>query len=505
MVKDVDVVVIGGGATGAGVLWDLALRGINAVLIEMHEPGYGTSGRNHGALHSGGRYLVKDTDLALECYRENQILRKIAGSAIEDAGGLFVHIKGDDEDYVRRWVENAKKINLPIDELGVSEASAMEPIISSNVDRVFRVPDATLDPFDLIYMNLLSAVHKGASFITESRVIELIIKDGKVRGVLVEDIRTKEQHEIRTRAVINAAGPWVGKIADLGGIKLNLTYGKGTLLVYSNRLVKHLINRFRTPGDGDVLVPGKTVCIFGTTDIHIDNPDDTIASVQEVNTLLEMEKPIFPDLADRRVLRTITGVRPLYTPGQGGGSERDANRGHAVINHGVQDGLSGFYTIMGGKLTTYRLMAEQVVDEVASDLGVVTPCRTAETPLESLNLGRVGRDQPVFEENVICECEQVTEEDVQTAADFLDKVRPGAIRRMTRMGLGPCQGTLCIWRTALCLYRTGKLTYRESLNFIEESLNERWKGNRIALWGDQIKQAELERGIYLGICGPEGH
>ncbi len=501
MIKEVDVVVIGGGATGAGVLWDLALRGIDAVLVEQAEPGYGTSGRNHGDLHSGCRYLVKDPELAMECYRENQILRRIAAGAIEDTGGLYVHLEGDDHDYLQQWAENAARIKLPVEEVAVSDARAMEPLISSHADRVFQVPDAALDPFDLIYMNLRSAVQKGAGFMTESRVKQLLISDGRVRGVVVEDIRSHEEQEIHARAVINAAGPWVGRVAGLAGVNLDLTYGKGSMLVYANRLVQRLISRLRPPGDGDALVPGKTVCLFGTTDIHIDNPDDTMASDQEVRSLIELERPLFPDLPGMRALRTVTGVRPLYTPGAASVAERDANRGHAVINHGVRDGLSGFYTIMGGKLTTYRLMAEHVVDEVARDLDVPTPCRTAETLLVELPIGKT-RNFPV--ERTICECEQVTEEDLQEAALFLDKVRPGSIRRMTRLGLGPCQGTLCIWRGALCLYRKGMLTHQECLSFIEESLDERWKGSRSVLWGDQIRQVELARGVYLNLCGPDG-
>jgi glycerol-3-phosphate dehydrogenase len=502
MNEEVDVVVIGGGATGAGTLWDLTLRGIHAVLLEQNEPGYGTSGRNHGCLHSGGRYLVKDPNLALECYRENQVLRHVAGPAIEDTGGFFAHVRGDDDEYVRKWVENARRIELPVEEVPAAEARAMEPLLSSEVDRVFSVPDAAIDPFDLIYMNLQAAVKKGASFMTETRVKELLIGDGRVQGVLAEDIRTGEVHEIRCRAVINAAGPWVGRVAGLAGISLELTYGKGSLLVYATRLVHRQINRFRKPSDGDVLMPGKTVCLFGTTDIHIKTPDDTRTAPEEVTSLLEMERQIFPDLPDLRVARTITGVRPLYTPGAAGVTERDANRGHVVINHAQQDGLAGFFTIMGGKLTTYRLMAEQVVDEVARELGVTTPCMTAETPLPGLSIGRA---ENFLQEKAICECEQVTETDLQEAALFLDKVRPGAIRRMTRLGLGPCQGMLCIWRGALCLYRKGFLSRKECLNFIDESLDERWKGIRSVLWGDQIRQAELGRGVYLGIYGPEGH
>ncbi len=103
------VVIIGGGATGAGLLWDLALRGISAVLLEKKDLANGATGRCHGLLHSGGRYVVKDAEAAKECISENMILKKVAAPCIHDTGGLFVHLPDDDPQYVAKWAKAARR------------------------------------------------------------------------------------------------------------------------------------------------------------------------------------------------------------------------------------------------------------------------------------------------------------------------------------------------------------------------------------------------------------
>ena len=104
------VVIIGGGATGAGLLWDLSLRGVSAVLLEKKDLANGATGRCHGLLHSGGRYVVKDAEAAKECISENMILKKVAAPCIHDTGGLFVHLKEDDPKYVDDWSSGGSRL-----------------------------------------------------------------------------------------------------------------------------------------------------------------------------------------------------------------------------------------------------------------------------------------------------------------------------------------------------------------------------------------------------------
>lgn len=492
------VLIIGGGATGAGILWDLTLRGIDAVLVEAQELAYGTSGRCHGLLHSGGRYLVKDSEVARECYDENQILRRVAAAAVEDTGGLFVYLKGDDPDYAARWAAAAKEASLPYEEIDLAEARQMEPLLSSDVQRVFRVPDAAIDPFELILMNVRGAIERGAHLLTGTRVEKLLTDSKGVRGAVVKDMHSGESYSIEAEVVVNAAGPWAGQVAALAGINLEIAYGKGTLLVYSQRLNKCVINRLRPPGDADILVPAKSVSLLGTTDVCVQTPDNPRPSQEEINTLLKLGEELVPGLSSRRVVRAFAGVRPLYDPGESG---RGASRGFAVIEHEKTHGVANFYSVVGGKLTTYRLMAERAADLVAAHLGVSAPCRTRDIvlppPVDAYP--QKGKDSSPL----ICECEMLSEKELLQAAEKLQPVTPEALVRNTRLAHGPCQGTSCLYRAALLLYREGFLSYEGSLEFLRYALAGRWRGMGAVLDDAQAKQLELAQGVYLETFGLE--
>ncbi|MGB4504179.1 MAG: anaerobic glycerol-3-phosphate dehydrogenase subunit GlpA [Syntrophaceticus sp.] len=494
--------VIGGGATGAGILWDLALRGIDAVLVEQRELAYGTSGRCHGLLHSGGRYVVRDGGVARECYQENQILRRVAAGAVEETGGLFVHLKGDDPDYVERWVDASKSAGIPFEEMDLSEAHRLEPLLSKDARRVFWVPDAAVDPFDLVMINVQGAVERGAKVLTCTRVEKLLVEEQRVRGAVLKDLASGEVFPIKADVVINAAGPWAGQVAATAGVPLELAYGKGTLLVYSQRLNRHVINRLRQPGDGDILVPAKTVSLLGTTDLPTSTPENPQPTGEEVKTLLDLGEELIPGLANRRIVRAFAGVRPLYDPGEGTG--RQASRGFAVIDHEKVHGLANFYSVLGGKLTTYRLMAEQVVDLVAAKLGVFTPCRTKDTclpsPAISAEVSHEGGQKDSTQNqgtSLICECEMLDKNTFLHAARLLGSLTPGALLRNTRLAHGPCQGTTCIYRSALLLYQEKLLSYEGCQEFIKKAFRSRGQGLGHLLQGDQARQLELARGIYL--------
>ena len=121
---ETDVLVVGGGATGAGVAWDAALRGFDVVLVDRADLAEGTSGRFHGLLHSGGRYVVKDPMTAEECVAENAILRRVLPDCIEDTGGLFVTTPGDDPAYADRFLEGCRAVGLPAEEIDVARRAA---------------------------------------------------------------------------------------------------------------------------------------------------------------------------------------------------------------------------------------------------------------------------------------------------------------------------------------------------------------------------------------------
>src|SRR4051812_36707458 len=136
-----EVLVIGGGATGAAAAWDAALRGFDVILVDRADLAEGTSGRFHGLLHSGGRYVVKDPLAAEECVAENAVLRRIIPEAIQDTGGLFVTPPDDAPAYGDRFMEGCRATGLPAQEIPVAEALKLEPRVNPAIKRAFTVPD----------------------------------------------------------------------------------------------------------------------------------------------------------------------------------------------------------------------------------------------------------------------------------------------------------------------------------------------------------------------------
>lgn len=146
-----DVVIIGGGATGVGVLRDAAMRGLKAILVERVDLGQGTTGRYHGLLHSGGRYVVSDPHSATECAEENAILTRIHPDAVEATGGLFVSVAGDDEEFPDRFFKGAEETGVPTAEISVKEALRREPRLNPRIARAFEVQDGTVDGWRMVW------------------------------------------------------------------------------------------------------------------------------------------------------------------------------------------------------------------------------------------------------------------------------------------------------------------------------------------------------------------
>ena len=157
---------------------------------------------------------------------------------------------------------------------------------------------------------------------------------------------------------------------------------KGSLLILDHRINNHVINRCRKPSDADILVPGDTISLIGTTSTHVDYSeiDYNRVTAEEVDILLREGEKLAPVMAQTRILRAYAGVRPLVAS-DNDPSGRNVSRGIVLLDHAERDGLDGFITITGGKLMTYRLMAEWATDAVCRKLGNSEPCVTAEQPL----------------------------------------------------------------------------------------------------------------------------
>lgn len=526
------VVVIGGGATGAGILWDLTLRGMDAILLEQGDVANGATGRCHGLLHSGARYVVKDQHAAAECLAENRILKHIAPHAIEDGGGMFVECTGDDPSFSAAWQKAAEAIALPHTHLNAGEARTLEPELASAIRGAFTTPDAHVDVFRLVLANLEAAVNRGARYHTYAKVVALLRSGDRVAGVRCLDTRTGEVYEIGCEMVINAGGGWAQSVAAMAGIDVPVRCDKGTLLVLHHRLSQRVLHRCRMPGDADILVPAGPVCILGTSSMTVPGPDGLSISQDEINALIATGSEMVPALREARILRAFCGVRPLYqsraTASRGG---REISRGYHLIDHAREDGVHGFVSIIGGKLTTYRLMAQAVTDHVARTLGNSAACTTDTTPLRATatDTARHALDAPLVAKmrtrlgtqaeqllqridqrpelgEVVCECELVTRAELEHTLSTENPLHAETIAdigRRTRLGFGPCQGTYCGYKAMLTGYHMHRWTADQAAHEFEQYMAERWKGQSAVERGKQAEQCGISHALYPALRSEE--
>jgi glycerol-3-phosphate dehydrogenase len=507
-----DVLVIGGGATGAGVAWDCALRGFDTILAERGDLAEGTSGRFHGLLHSGGRYAVKDPNAAVECIEENVVLRRIAADCIEDTGGLFVTTPDDDPAYGDELLAGCERSGIPAEEIDTAEALRREPRLNPGITRAFTVPDASIDVWKTVWALAAAARGRGARILTYHRVVDVLREGDAVVGARLHDERGGEDVTVEARFVLNASGAWAGQIAGMAGIEgVEIIPGKGIMIAMNHRLVNTVVNRCTMPADGDIIVPIRTVSVIGTTDIRVKDPDEPEVTQDEVDQMLDDGERLVPGFRHARALRVWAGVRPLFQDAKAGGETRDVTRAHTLLDHRARDGVDGFLTITGGKLTTLRLMAKDTVDAMCAQRGEDRPCTTHEVVLpgsedgETYHLGeRLGsKEAHLLDDQLVCECELIPRERLEETMRTRETTNLDDIRRSLRLGMGPCQGGFCIYRATGILHEVEHLDAPAANASLRNFLEERWKGVWPVLYGDQLRQARLDDWIFQGLLDVE--
>ena len=506
---ETEVLVIGGGATGVGVVRDASMRGFKTILVERRDWSNGTTGRYHGLLHSGGRYAVKDPDAARECIEENRILRRIMPHCIEDTGGFFVVTPWDDPAFGDRFMAGCQDTGIPCEEISVEQMLKEEPLLNPDILRCFRVPDGSADSFLASESNIASAVAYGAQVLNYHEVTRLLLEGNKVVGVVCHDLANDEDVTIHADIVVNAAGALVGKIAQTIGIEIHVVPGKGTMVAIANRVLNTVVNRCKMPADGDIIVPVHTVAIIGTTDVRVSDPDHFAIEPWEVQLMLDEGEKLVPGTKQMRILRSWAGVRPLYQE-TAAADTRDVTRAYTLLDHSRRDGIDGFITITGGKWTTYRQMAEVVVNRICEKLDTVRECRTALEVLPDIEdeprtpdgyywlgsrLAHVEKEKAYGD--LVCECELVTRAHLERSFTTGNAKTLDDMRRDTRLGMGPCQGGFCTYRAAGLVHEFRELEVEQTNVAVRDFLRERWKGLTPILWGSQLKQERLDELIYL--------
>jgi glycerol-3-phosphate dehydrogenase len=369
-----DLIVIGGGINGAGILRDASLRGFKAILFEQNDFASGTSSKSSKLIHGGLRYLeTYDFKLVFEATHERRLLLKLAPDLIKPLSFLFPVYKGDR----RKLFEVAAGVWLY--ELLASFHGIRKPEIRFRERTLEIAPplradrlvgsalyyDAVTDDTQLTLANLRSAWKKGAFTLNHARISRLLQESEKIVGVEVMDEITGQTLNVRSRWVVNSTGPWSDRFLksnlDTAKPRLRLTKGVHLVLPSEKIPIAHACVML-APTDGRVtfLIPWNGVLLLGTTDTDFTgDPTDVRTSQEDVTYLLKVANYYFPDarLTSNDVISTFAGLRPLLDDQQKHPSS--VSREHTIFTE--RDGL---VSLAGGKLTTYRKMSSEVVDHL---------------------------------------------------------------------------------------------------------------------------------------------
>ncbi len=385
-----DVVIIGAGINGAGIARDAAMRGLKVLLIDKGEPGGGTTSASTRLIHGGLRYLEYfEFGLVYESLREREILLRIAPHLVRPLPitiPIYKHGKRG------RLTIRAGMIlydllswgkSLPRHQM-LSRAQTLERWPGLNPEGLVGSAlyyDAQVEfPERLVAENVLSAREFGAEVLTHARVTGFAVEEGRVSGVKFVSEDGKE-HFAEAGVVINAAGPWIDRVLErVPAVSPKLIGGtKGSHIVvppFPTAPANAIYLEARSDGRPVFIIPWNKLYLIGTTDVRFEgNPDEVRCELWETDYLLAETNLALPNAGLTRdsILYTYSGVRPL--PVTGDKDEQSITRRHFIREHPQ---LPNLLSIVGGKLTTYRSLAEECVDLIFRKLGKdPPPCRTA--------------------------------------------------------------------------------------------------------------------------------
>jgi glycerol-3-phosphate dehydrogenase len=392
-----DVLVIGGGITGVGIALDAASRGFSVALVEQDDFASGTSGRSSRLVHGGLRYLEhREFGLVAESLRERGILYRLAPHLVRP---IPMYMLADDlrSRATYRAGLTAYELLAAGRNIGYHRSASAEQVRQAipglgGRSRGFRYFECQVDDARLTIEVARAAHGFGAVLANHARVTDLL-GDGRVTGAAVADEMTGQRFEVRARAVVNAAGVWADRVTRLAGSDGSggsggsgggrLRPSKGAHLVFAPGAVQTTAALVTPSGADDgrfvFIVPWEDRVYAGTTDTAYQGDlDHPAVDAVDRDYILAAVARSFPGVTEREVVASWAGLRPLLSQDEDLGDARtsDLSRNHAIFTE-----PPGLFTITGGKLTTYRAMAEDLVDRVATALGDARPGRTRRIPL----------------------------------------------------------------------------------------------------------------------------
>jgi glycerol-3-phosphate dehydrogenase len=409
--EEFDLLVVGGGITGCGVARDAAMRGLSVALVERDDFASGTSGRSSRLIHGGIRYLEQgQLHLVHESIRERQTLLRIAPHLVQPLAFTWPIYRGARVGKVKlsagllvyqlMAVGRSRRHST----LNAAETLDREPSLkSTGLTGGAVYYDACTDDARLTVANAVSARQLGATVLSHTRVTSMIRAGARAAGAVAVSKFSGESREIRARVIVNATGVWHN--AFDGDERPRLRGSKGVHIgVPRERVGNRDALTLISPIDGRVMfcLPGGPLAIIGTTDTWTDESPETVhAAVSDLDYLLRSANAYFPQaqLTPDDVVSAWAGIRPLA-------SATAANPGAVSREHSIATDSSGVINVTGGKLTTYRAMAAEIVDQVQEALGRdKTPARTDSVELPGADrvkeIARLQREDPALSKPLI--------------------------------------------------------------------------------------------------------
>ncbi len=554
---DVDVVIVGGGVNGLGVARDASKRGLKLALFERNDLAFGASGNSSGMIHGGARYLTYDPHVTETSCRDSGHIQAIAPHLLfripflvpveNTRKGRFLYPLMDAFFAAYDQYQPLKR-GKPHARLTADELRALEPGLAGDLRGGFSMDEWGIDGARLCMANAVDAMEHGAQVFVGTTVerIEALGERGAAsagreggaghgHGYLVRyrDRVTGRADRMRASVVVNATGAWAPITASLAGLapeRARVRPGKGIHVVFDRRLTNYAIFANTIDGRQIFLEPWENMSVLGTTDDDFYGDLDRVhATSEEVRYLVQGVARVFPAIHQARAIGTYAGVRP--TLHAFGPTEDALSREHEIVDH-APHGAPGLYSMIGGKLASYRLFAEAMTDVLARvfDLGV--PCSTHTSVLPGGDAvcdpfalaGRLGVDAVAgrrlvyrhgsraerIEERVhrrpreavtVCPCEPVIEAEVRYVLEHELARSVADVSRRTRLGLGACGGMRCAARCGQIVAEELALDPREGMRQALTFLERQALTRSAALGLEQARQEALAIGSVRAELG----
>lgn len=535
-----DVIVVGGGVNGVGIARDCALRGISCLLVEKNDYSAGTSWASSGMIHGGPRYMLGDPEVTKLSCLDSGYIQKIAPHLLfripflypvykkEGGSGLATQVLLEaTETFFEAYdkfvpLKNGKSHTR----LSAAEAVELEPQLpAENLLGAVTFDEWGIDVPRLCVINAMDAAEHGATVLNHTEVVDVHFENQAFQGVTITDHLTDKTQKVRGKYLINATGPWAPKFAKKMGLDIKLRPGKGIHLVFERRLVNMAIATQAIDGREMFVMPYENTTIIATTDDdYFGDLDDQRSQQDEIEYLKESIEKIFPQIKNARMIYSYSGVRPtLYERGK---MESSLSREHEVVDHEITDQVKGVVSLIGGKLASYRVMAEETVDLVAKKLGNELGGRThleflpggdgipdvkkltSQFGLDPYTISRLvyrhgSRALKILDQIAakpelgvhVCSCEPVTAAEILYVIEHEQARTLADVRRRTRLAQGPCQGTDCL-TAASGLF--SKLNPDRDIASELQDFQDEWWWNRAAILNpSQAKQEELFQALQF--------